>query len=263
MALQLIRLLCPRHPIQLLIDNSGIVDLITRVILAPQDDFSFASGTWAAAFLSLLADGGKLNVPPAWIKRYVGFVGNEMADHYANRGAISLVFNISLPPPSLGTFSQHGIPFFHKLKICEFRHLLPRHGHNNIAVSPSYNYSASSSWFSGLPFEFSSGNLCVNGYELPDNLQECICCSQPHTHVAFSCVALCPTLEHLPQPFVAVCVPPSRLITQQWGQVAQQRRKPTFHSHTGTERHVAFPVTSRARHYQAGLRATAQASADQ
>ena len=59
MALRLIRRLCPHHRIHLLIDNSQIVDLITRVILTIPDDFFFPSGIWAAAFLSLLADGGK------------------------------------------------------------------------------------------------------------------------------------------------------------------------------------------------------------
>ena len=83
MVLKLIRCLCPHHGIRLLIDHSQIVDLITGVILTPPDDLFFPSGTWAAAFLSLLADGGKLNVQPPWIKGYVGFLGNEVSNHYA------------------------------------------------------------------------------------------------------------------------------------------------------------------------------------
>ena len=41
MALKLIRRLCPHHRIHLFIDNSQIVDLITRVILTPPGDFYF------------------------------------------------------------------------------------------------------------------------------------------------------------------------------------------------------------------------------
>ena len=120
-ALKLIRRLCPHHHIHLLIDNFQVAfrterrllwlarpnnfqvaDLINRVILTPPGDFYFPSGTWAAAFPSLLADGGKLNVHPTWIKGHVGFLGNEVSDHYANWGAFSLLFNRSLlpPPPS-------------------------------------------------------------------------------------------------------------------------------------------------------------------
>ena len=101
MALKLLGCLCPHHRIQLLIDNSQIVDVITRVVLTPPDDLYFHSGTWAAAFLSLLADAGKLNGHPAWIKGHVGFLGNEVSDHYTSWGAFSLVFDRSLlPPPS-------------------------------------------------------------------------------------------------------------------------------------------------------------------
>ena len=86
----------------------------------------------------MLADGGKLSSHPALIKGHMGFLGNKVSDHYANWGAFSLVFDRSLlPPPPLGPFSQHGLPIFHKLKIREFRHLLTRHEHNNIAVTPS------------------------------------------------------------------------------------------------------------------------------
>ena len=93
MALKLVRRLRPHHRIHLLIDDSQIVDLISLVIPTPPDDFFFSSGTWAAAFLSLLADGGKLNVHQAWIKGHMGFLGNKVSDHYANWGAFSLVFN--------------------------------------------------------------------------------------------------------------------------------------------------------------------------
>ena len=77
----------------------------------------------------------------------VGFLGNELSDHYANWGAFSLVFDRSFLSPPLGTFSQHGLPIFGKLKICEFRHPLSRNEHNNIAVTPIYDYYAYSSPF--------------------------------------------------------------------------------------------------------------------
>ena len=116
-ALKLIRRLCPHHRIHPLIDNFQVAfrterrllwlarpnnfqvaDLINRVILTPSGDFYLPSGTWAAAFPSLLADGGKLNVHTAWIKGHVGFLGNEVSDHYANWGAFYLLFDRSLLP---------------------------------------------------------------------------------------------------------------------------------------------------------------------
>ena len=100
MALKVIRRLGSHHRIRLLIKNFQIVDLITRVILAPPEDFYFPSGTWAAACLSLLAEDCKLNVHPAWIKGHVGFFGNEVSGHYANWGAFSPGSQqITAPPP--------------------------------------------------------------------------------------------------------------------------------------------------------------------
>ena len=46
-----------------------------------------------------------------------------------------------------------------------------------------------------------------------------------HNHsplIDLSCVALCSTLEHLTQAFVAACPPPFTLITQQWSHVANK-----------------------------------------
>ena len=145
-------------------------------------------------------------------------------------GLLSRFQQITTHPPPLSIFSHHGFPVFHKLKISEFCHLLPRHKHNNIAVSPSYDYYASSSWFSGLPFKFSSGNLCVSGYKFPHNLHDyqCVRCSQLHHHYALLCVALCPTLEHLAQAIVAATPPPLTLITQQWWHVANKDERRHF-----------------------------------
>ena len=96
-------------------------------------------------------------------------------------GGILPGFQQITTPPPLSTFSQHGLRIFHKPKIGEFRRILPCNEHNNIAVTPSYDYYASSCWFSRLPFKFSSGNLCVSGYEFLDNVHDyhCVRCSQP------------------------------------------------------------------------------------
>ena len=151
-------------------------------------------GSWATKFPITTQTGG----PFPWFS----------TDHY--------------PPPSLGSFSQHGLPVFHKLKVREFRHLLSLHEHNNIPVTPGYDYYASSSWFSELPFQFKCGNLCVSGCKFPDNLHnyQGICCSQPHAHDALSCIAHCPKVEHPAQAFVAAWPTPFTLTTQQWWPVA-------------------------------------------
>ena len=119
--------------------TSGLYAIVVDII--PRMPLFCGSGESPQASDSRLSSNGEeqgcLNVPPAWIKGQVRFLGNEVSDHSANQGACSLVAPRSLLPPlALGTFSQHGLPIFHKLKIREFHHLLPRHEHNNIAVGP-------------------------------------------------------------------------------------------------------------------------------
>ena len=105
----------------------------------------------------------------------MGFLGNEVSDHYASWGAFSLVLNRSLLPPPSQQVPSTRPPSLSQTQIPRVCHLPPRHEHNNIAVTPSYDYYAFSSWFSGLPFKFSSANLCVSGYEFADNLHKYQC----------------------------------------------------------------------------------------
>ena len=46
---------------------------------------------------------------------------------------------------------MRGLPLLHEVRCNDFRHLLPRHSHNNIAVKPSFVFSDSSSWLQGYP----------------------------------------------------------------------------------------------------------------
>ena len=85
-----------------------------------------------------------------WIKGHAGFLGNKIADHFSRWAAGCLHLHLRrFPPPPLGTFSARELPLLQKVRCSDFRHLLPRHSHNNIAGKPSFDFYDSSSPFAG------------------------------------------------------------------------------------------------------------------
>ena len=92
------------------------------------------------------------------IKGHANFIGNEICDHFPKWAAHSLIFtpDLLLHTP-LGSVAVHHLPVLHKFKVQQFRHLLPQHSHNNIAVGPSFSLYNKTSWFSSLFFKLASG----------------------------------------------------------------------------------------------------------
>ena len=67
------------------------------------------------------------------------------------------------PPPPLGSVAIHHLPVLHEFKTQQFRHLLPQHSHNNIAVGPSFSLYNKASWFSSLFPKLAAGCYNVHG----------------------------------------------------------------------------------------------------
>ena len=111
-----------------------------------------------------------------WIKGHANFVGNGISDHFSKWAAHILIFTpdlLSPPPPG---FSGGTPPArLHKIRAQQFRHLLPQHSHNNIAVGPSFSLYNKASWFSSLFFKLVAGCYNVHGYQWSNMLHDYPC----------------------------------------------------------------------------------------
>ena len=87
----------------------------------------------------------------------------------------------------------------------QFRHLLPQHSHNNIAVGPSFSLYNKASWFSSLFFKLASGCYNVHWYQWSNMLHDYHCsrCGQHHPFDPLSCLAFCKALDQHVQAYVS------------------------------------------------------------
>ena len=123
-----------------------------------------------------------------------------------------------LPPPPLGSVTVHHLPVLHKFKAQQFRHLLPQHSHNKIAVGPSFSLYNKASWFLSLFFNLASGCYNVHGYQWSNMLHDYHCsrCGQHHPFDPLSCLAICKALDQHVQAYVSSWAPPFSPIVQHW-----------------------------------------------
>ena len=79
----------------------------------------------------------------------------------------------------------------------------------------SYNHS---SWFSGLPFKRSSGNMNFSTYAYHDDLSPRAChkCSHPHPLDVISFISHCPCADHIISSFIHAWPPPFSRIASVW-----------------------------------------------
>ena len=192
-----------QYEVCLLIDNEQVVSTLQKCQVRRPSPFQ--DDTWTVAVHSAL----RLITNPLhimWIKSHANFIGNEICDHFSKWAAHSLIFTPDLlPPPPLGSVAVHHLPVLHKFKVQQFRHLLPRHSHSNIAVGPSFSLYNKTSWFSSLFFKLASGCYNVHGYQWSNMLHDYHCsrCRQHHPFDPLSCLAFCKALDHHVQAYVS------------------------------------------------------------
>ena len=154
-----------------------------------------------------------------WIKGHARFVGNEISDAYSKWAAHVMIWDPSLlPPPPIGCISRGPLPVIHKRTTTSIKHLLPRHKHENIHAPSSFHFYNHTSWFKGLPFEWSSGNFNMAPFAFHDDLRprHCHACPDPHPMDVISFVSHCPTCEHLVQTYIQCWRPPFTTVVSQW-----------------------------------------------
>ena len=177
-------------------------------------------GTWVKAYSSLLAQMPTfVSTQFALIKGHAGFQGNECSDLFSKWIAYSSSSSPELlPPPPLGTVSFGSLPVCHRLTTSVSRALIPRHHHYNIHVPSSFFFYNHSSWFSGLPFKWSSGNMNFLTYAFHNDLTPRIChkCSQPHTLHAASFLSHYPSADQTVQSFIHAWPPPFNQVASIW-----------------------------------------------
>ena len=192
-----------QYEICLLIDNEQVVSTLQKCQVRRPSPFQ--DDTWTVAVHSaVLLITNPLHI--MWIKGHANFIGNEICDHFSKWAAHSLIFTPDLlPPPPLGSVALHHLPVFHKFKVQQFRHLLPRHSHSNIAVGPSFSLYNKTSWFSSLFFKLASGCYNVHGYQWSNMLHDYHCsrCGQHHPFDPLSCLAFCKALDQHVQAYVS------------------------------------------------------------
>ena len=177
-------------------------------------------GTWIKAYSSLQAQMPTfVSTQFAWIKGHAGFQGNECSNLFSKWIAHSSSSSPELlPPPPLGTGSFGSLPACHRLTTSISRALIPRHHHYNIHVPSSFYFYNHSSWFSGLPFKWSSGNMNFLTYAFHNDLTPRIChkCSQSHPLDVASFLSHCPSADHIVQSFIHAWPPPLNQVASIW-----------------------------------------------
>ena len=142
-----------------------------------------------------------------WTKGHANFVGNQISDRFSKWPAHSLIFNPDLlpPPPPLGSVAVHHLPVLHKFKAHRFRHLLPLHSHNNIAVGPSFSLYNKASWFSSVFFKLAAGCYNVHRYQWSNMLHGYTCprCRQHNPFDPVSCLAFCKALDQHVEAYIS------------------------------------------------------------
>ena len=100
----------------------------------------------------------------------------------------------------------------------QFRHLLPQHSHNNIAVPPSFSLYNKASWFSSLFFKLASGCYNVHGYQWSNMLHDYHCsrCGQHHFFDPLSCLAFCNALDQHVKAYISPWGPLLSPIVLHW-----------------------------------------------
>ena len=123
-----------------------------------------------------------------------------------------------MPPPPMGIVSKGVLPVCHHLTTSVSRSLIPRHYHHNIHVTSSFYYHTHSSWFSGLPFKWSSGNMNFSTYAYHDDLTSRTChkCSHPHPLDVISFVSHRPCAGHIISSFIQPWPAPFNHIASVW-----------------------------------------------
>ena len=177
-------------------------------------------GTWVKAYSSLQAQMPTFVATQfAWIKGHAGFQGNECSDLFSKWIAYSSSSSpVLLPPPPLGTVSFGSLPVYHRLTTSVSRALIPCHHHYNIHVPSSFFFYNHSSWFSGLPFKWSSRNMNFLTYAFHNDLTPRIChkCSQSHPLDVASFLSHCPSADQIVQSFIHAWPPPFNQVASIW-----------------------------------------------
>ena len=124
----------------------------------------------------------------------------------------------SRPPPPIGIVSNGVLPVCHRLAKSISRSLIPRYCHHNIHVTSTFYYYNHSSWFSGLPIKWSSGNMNVSTYAYHVDLTPRVCqkCSHPHRLDVISFVSQCPCADHIISSFIYAWPAPFNRIASVW-----------------------------------------------
>ena len=178
------------------------------------------AGTWESSLQSIQA-----SLRPGmiqgwgWIKGHAGFAGNKISDAYSKWAGHVMIWDPSLlPPPPIGCISRGPLPVIHKLTTTSIKDLPPCHKNENIHAPSSFHFYNHTSWFQGLPFEWSSGNFNNAPIAFHDDLRPCHChaCPDPHPMDGISFVSHCPTCKHLVQTYIQCWRPPFTTVVSQW-----------------------------------------------
>ena len=198
-------------------------DQVIRTTDAQPDTMASRSshGTLIKAFCSLVAHlPSRIQTHFAWITGHAGFKGNECSDLFPKWIAYSSFSSPEfLPPSPIGIVSNGVLPVCHRLTRSISRSLIPRHCHHSIHVISSFHYYSHSSWFSGLPFKWSSGNMNFSTYAYQDDPTPRAChkCSHPHPLDVISFLSHCLCADHIISSFIyAWPAPFNRIASVSW-----------------------------------------------
>ena len=110
----------------------------------------------------------------------------------------------------------------------QLRRLVATHAHGDLAVRPSFDWFAKSSWFGVRPFKWVSGTMSIGGYRHFSDVDDYSChlCDESHPMDVASQISMCSRFRDIQERHIAAWPPPfCQVVDAWWGTADRVKRR--------------------------------------